>query len=197
MAEFERLYACSDGGSFESRYKASCHCGAVRYDVCDDPIDAKICHCVMCQKLHGAPMQWAAIFYKHHIRFSAGLDHLRFFNGSLNKAKRVLPCKLSCSFCGTLIADEGRKMWLAFPSLFEFGRQPKVPETFKPTCHIFYSARVFDMDDGLPKWSPRNPGQWSVWSTGTCRRCWGTGTGHRSDLGWRDTEPATGKLATL
>ena len=25
------------------------------------PVDAKICHCPACQKLHGAPMQWAAI----------------------------------------------------------------------------------------------------------------------------------------
>ena len=153
MDEFERLYACSHGGSFELRHEASCHCGAVRYHVCADPVDAKICHCFMCQKLHGAPMQWAAIFHKNQVRFSAGLDHLRFFNGSLNKAERVLPCKLSCSLCGSLIADEGRKLWLAFPSLFEFGRPPKVPETFKPTCHIFYSARVFDMDDELPKWS--------------------------------------------
>jgi hypothetical protein len=35
-------------------------------------VDAKICHCIACQKLHGAPMQWSAIFHKHHVRFSAG-----------------------------------------------------------------------------------------------------------------------------
>ncbi|MEZ6174337.1 MAG: hypothetical protein R3B66_00550 [Candidatus Scalinduaceae bacterium] len=29
----------------------------------------------------------------------------------------------------------------------------KVPETFKPTCHIFYSMRIIDIDDDLPKWS--------------------------------------------
>jgi hypothetical protein len=110
----------------------------------------------MCQKLHGAPMQWAAIFHKHHVRFSAGLDHLRFFNGALNKAGRILPCKVGCGLCGAPIADEGRNMWLAFPSLFDFGAPPKVPEAFKPTCHIFYAARVFDMDDGLPKWSGLN-----------------------------------------
>ena len=44
-------------------------------------------------------------------------------------------------------------MWLAFPSLFDFGIPPKVPETFMPTCHIFYGMRVIDMNDGLPKWS--------------------------------------------
>ena len=44
-------------------------------------------------------------------------------------------------------------MWLAFPSLFDFGTPTKIPEAFKPTCHIFYEARVFDMGDGLRKWS--------------------------------------------
>jgi hypothetical protein len=44
-------------------------------------------------------------------------------------------------------------MWLAFPSLFDFGTPPRVPEAFRPTFHIFYGMRVADVDDGLPKWS--------------------------------------------
>ncbi len=44
-------------------------------------------------------------------------------------------------------------MWLGFPSLFDFGTPPNVPETFKPSCHIFYVARVLDMNDSLPKWA--------------------------------------------
>ncbi|MGI9423606.1 MAG: GFA family protein [Hyphomicrobiaceae bacterium] len=151
--EFERLYVRSDDMNAEAKYVASCHCGAVRYCVSSDPVDAKVCHCIMCQKLHGAPMQWAAIFHKHNVRFSKGLKHLRFFNGHLNRPERILPCKVSCSLCGALIADEGRRMWLGFPSLFDFGTPPRFPEAFKPTCHVFYGARVFDVNDGLPKWA--------------------------------------------
>lgn len=44
-------------------------------------------------------------------------------------------------------------MWLAFPSLFDFGDPPSVPEAFRPRCHIFYGARVLDIDDALPKWA--------------------------------------------
>ena len=153
MDDFEELFAHSDDAGFLPRYEARCHCGTVRYQVSADPVDAKICHCIMCQKLHGAPMQGAAIFHKHHVRFMAGIDHLRFFNGALNRAERILPCKVSCSRCGAPLADEGRNMWLAFPSLFNFGTPPAVPEAFRPSCHIFYGARVFDMNDGLPKWS--------------------------------------------
>jgi hypothetical protein len=125
----------------------------VRYEVRTDPVDAKICHCSDCQVLHGAPMQWAAIFHKEDVRFAAGVEHLRFYNSVLNRHERLLPSKVTCALCGTLIADEGRNMWLAFPTLFDFGAPPQVPEAFKPSCHIFYGMRVMDIFDELPKWS--------------------------------------------
>ena len=153
MEDFKELFAPSGDAEFKARYHARCHCGSVSYGVSAEPVDAKICHCVMCQKLHGAPMQWAAIFHKRDVRFSAGIDHLRFFNGALNRPERILPCKVSCGLCGTPIADEGRNMWLAFPSLFDFGTSLQIPQAFRPTCHIFYASRVLDMNDGLPKWA--------------------------------------------
>ena len=151
--EFGEKFASITDGSFTAKYRASCYCNAVEYEVRSEPVDAKICHCLGCQKLHGAPMQWAAIFHKSDVRITKGIEHLHFYNNEFNKHERILPCKVSCVLCGTLIADEGRNMWLAFPSLFDFGGAPKVPKKFKPTCHIFYSMRIIDMDDDLPKWS--------------------------------------------
>jgi hypothetical protein len=87
------------------------------------------------------------------VRFTAGLDLLRFYNSEQDLEDRIQPCKVSCARCGTPIADEGRRMWLAFPTLFDFGPHSKVPEAFKPTCHIFYGMRVADVRDNLPKWS--------------------------------------------
>ncbi|WP_026259477.1 GFA family protein [Desulfobacter curvatus] len=137
---------------FIAKYQSSCFCGAVRYEVSADPVDAKICHCTTCQRLHGAPMQWAAIFHKRHVRFTAGLENLVFYNNEQNRPERILPCKVRCGKCGAPIADEGR-MWLAFPSLFDFGHTAEVPEAFRPTCHLFYGSRVIDPQDDLPKWS--------------------------------------------
>ena len=151
--EFGSNYASITDVNFTAKYRASCYCDAVQYEVCSDPVDAKVCHCLACQKMHGAPMQWAAIFHKHDVRITKGIDHLSFYNNELNKHERILPCKVSCALCGTLIADEGRNMWLAFPSLFNFGGVSKVPTKFKPTCHIFYGMRVIDINDDLPKWS--------------------------------------------
>ena len=150
---FGSEYASLDDSTFIPKYQAACFCGSVRYEVSAEPVDAKFCHCKVCQTLHGAPMQWAVIFHKHHVRLTAGLDHLRFFNSEQGMNNRILPCKVSCNRCGTLIADEGRRMWLAFPTLFDFRQETATPDSFKPTCHIFYSQRLIDICDKLPKWS--------------------------------------------
>jgi hypothetical protein len=146
-------YAAFDDPAFIPKYRAACFCGSVRYEVSAEPLDSKLCHCKACQALHGAPMQWAAIFHKHHVRFTAGLDYLRFFNSEHGRNDRILPCKVSCHKCGTPIADEGRRMWLAFPTLFDFGQCAETPYSFRPTCHIFYGQRIIDVCDNLPKWS--------------------------------------------
>lgn len=43
-------------------------------------------------------------------------------------------------------------MILLFPSLIEF-QSKEEKERFDPSCHMFYSQRVVDIKDGLPKWS--------------------------------------------
>ena len=151
--DFGPAYASVKDAGFIVKYRASCFCRAVQFEVCADPVDAKVCHCLTCQRLHGAPMQWAAIFHKHDVRITRGTDCLSFYNSEQRIYARSLPCKVSCSLCGTPIADEGRRMWLAFPSLFDFDFPPQVPKAFMPTCHIFYGSRLIDLNDDIPKWS--------------------------------------------
>jgi hypothetical protein len=87
-------------------------------------------------------MQWAAIFHKHHVRFTAGLDLLRFYNSEQGMNERILPCKVSCNQCGNPIADEGSRMWLVFPTLFDFGPGTEMPYSFKPTCPAMILLRL-------------------------------------------------------
>ena len=150
--EFGPDYASILDTGFMTKYRANCYCKAVQIEVCADPVDAKICHCRTCQTLHGAPMQWAAIFNKQDVRIIKGIYCLKFYNSEQSINQRILPCKVSCRLCGAPIADEGRRMWLAFPLLFDFGFPPQVPKKFMPTCHIFYGSRVMDINDDLPKW---------------------------------------------
>jgi hypothetical protein len=47
--------------------------------------------------------------------------------------------------------DEGRNMILLFPSLIEGINTDAGREAFKAQCHMFYTQRVVDIRDGLPK----------------------------------------------
>mgnify|MGYP000113470863 CR=1 FL=1 len=99
--EFGPEYASVKDASFIAKYRVNCYCKAVQIEVCADPVDAKICHCQTCQSLHGAPMQWAAIFNKHDVRITKGTDCLKFYNSEQSINDRILPCKVSCNLCGT------------------------------------------------------------------------------------------------
>ncbi|GAA5986842.1 hypothetical protein JCM11641_007814 [Rhodosporidiobolus odoratus] len=141
---------------FEAKYKGHCHCKAVKFEANADPVSSVCCWCTTCQVVHGATSQRATLFKKHMIRFDdASLEHLAFYQTHDSKVGRHLPCKVRCKTCGTLIADEGRNMWLAFPALFDFGGE-KEPESFNVTDHLFYSQRMpgFDLErkEGVRFW---------------------------------------------
>ncbi|KAJ5089010.1 hypothetical protein N7532_007694 [Penicillium argentinense] len=143
------------------KWRAHCQCRKISYVIRQDrPLNAKFCHCRGCQVMHGAPFQWAAIFHKEDVSFVNGSSGLSFYSSSLNTQKYHTPTKVSCSFCHTLIMDEGRNTCLLFPQLIEFAGSPEEKKNqrnlFKPTCHIFYEQRVMDIPDGIPKWSAMN-----------------------------------------
>jgi len=141
---------------FKSLYEGGCHCGRVKYQLSrDKPLDAKYCHCTTCQTLHGAPFQWAAIFHKDDINFIHGHNDLGWYESREKTTEHKLPCKVSCAYCRSPIMDEGRNMILLFPSLIKFNNDEE-KRRFEPTCHMFYSQRVVDIQDGKPKWTGAN-----------------------------------------
>eukprot|EP00434_Breviolum_minutum_P019958 symbB.v1.2.017607.t1/scaffold1376.1/size122662/7 len=102
-----------DSADFKVKYSAQCFCKRVRFDVSVDPMTAKLCDCSVCQRLHGAPVQWAALFQKNQVRFeTSSLSFLRWYHTATdavcsNGTERLLPSKLQCTHCGTWVADEG------------------------------------------------------------------------------------------
>lgn len=120
------------------KWEGSCQCGKITFALKRaQPLNAKFCHCRGCQVMHGAPVQWAAIFHKSDISFAKGSSGLAFFSAAHNSQKYETPTKVSCDFCHTLIMDEGRNVCLLFPQLLKFGgsrdEQRKQLEAFKPS----------------------------------------------------------------
>ncbi|GAA95032.1 hypothetical protein E5Q_01687 [Mixia osmundae IAM 14324] len=143
----------STGDKFKVKYTSSCWCGNVGFEFSQDPLSSKCCHCHDCQRLHGAPFQHAVIFPKAAVRLSKNEgESLDFFSTEKKKSIHYVPCKVACTNCRSPMFDEGRSTMIAYPGTFKF-KDGKLPASFHPSCHIFYSQRTMDLADGLPKWS--------------------------------------------
>ncbi|KXH61429.1 hypothetical protein CSAL01_05255, partial [Colletotrichum salicis] len=82
------------GDVFHKKIRGACQCGQVTYWLSkDEPLASKFCHCRDCQKMHGAPFQWAAIFHKEDLAFDNGVDGLAFYSSGKNLQGHDLPCK--------------------------------------------------------------------------------------------------------
>lgn len=67
--------------------------------------------CSSCQQLHGAPLQWAAIFKKDSVLFDEdSLDHIGFYDSREKSSARKLPCKVSCKACHSPLSESGRRL---------------------------------------------------------------------------------------
>jgi len=142
-----------DDTGFDVKHEGNCHCGKVKYQLSrEKPLASKYCHCTTCQRIHGAPFQWAAIFHKDDINFTHGHHDLAWYDSQDKTTVHKLPCKVSCAYCRTPIMDEGRNMILLFPTLIKF-QSPEDRKKFEPTCHMFYPQRVVDIPDGKTKWT--------------------------------------------
>ncbi|KAI5302452.1 hypothetical protein KEM56_000689 [Ascosphaera pollenicola] len=75
-----------------AEWSGGCHCGRIKYEIYKkQPLDVKFCHCTTCQKMHGAPFQWAAIFDKKDICFLNGAADLKFYNTKEHIQDHILP----------------------------------------------------------------------------------------------------------
>jgi hypothetical protein len=122
----------------EIKWRGHCQCRKVSYSLRrESPLNAKFCHCLGCQRMHGAPFQWAAIFHKDDISFDKGSNGLSFFSASQNSNEYHTPTKVKCDYCGSFIMDEGRNTVLLFPSSIEFkgslDEQRSQRDFFRPT----------------------------------------------------------------
>lgn len=152
-----RLASPSD--SLPIKWRGKCHCGAVCYTLSRSrPLAAKYCHRTTCQRQHGAPFQWAAIFHKTDVNFTQGHHDLGWYDPAGKATGHTLPCKVKCGHWGTPVMDEGRRMVLLFPTLVEGIETQEGRGAFKAGCHIFYGERVVDVRDGLRKWEGMDGG---------------------------------------
>ena len=125
-----------------------CDCGAIVMELRGEPAARAICHCNACRELYGsivlAATAWAAEQVTHLGDPAALLDYAH---------PRRQMRRYNCRQCGELVHGRNRLGMVVVPNA-RFTRQHdgQLPAALKPTLHMFYDDRAFDVLDDLPKY---------------------------------------------
>jgi len=126
-------------------WTGGCACGAVRYRLASDPVDAGWCHCRTCQLNSGSPAMAFASVPVGDFLFTAGEDAVGRFASSDSGHR------LFCAKCGTplLMRDNDAPATVDF-SLATLDE----PERCTPGFHIFYASHIdwAPTADDLPRY---------------------------------------------
>ena len=133
----------ADAASREGR----CFCGATRVTLAGAPIAVSICHCVNCRKLSGAPFSSQALVKADQVAVHRedGVDDLVGF------ASSPAVERFRCARCASPVYATLAKGKMAAVPLTIFDAADGV-EPLRPTHHMYYSDRIMDVDDQLPKY---------------------------------------------
>lgn len=119
----------------------SCLCGSIKYEITGSIQEAVHCHCLMCQKAHGAAFATYAKVLWSEFTVTGGSEHLASFESSPG-VKRTF-----CRRCGSTLQfiREGRAHFsLAIATL---DTDPGV----KPSYQVWTSSKApwWDLQEGL------------------------------------------------
>ena len=131
-----------------ARFVGGCLCGAIRYRVVGEPIDAGYCHCKICRRSAGAPVLAWATFPITGFSFTRGKP------GTFHSSRRAL--RQFCAGCGTqLVFRKTRGAETIDVNLVTLDR----PEAIRPQYHIWTASRLpwFDTRDELPRHTDAGP----------------------------------------
>lgn len=127
-------------------YTGGCFCGAERLVAHGEPINSRVCHCRMCQKVVGAAFNARILFRADDVALSGPVA---LFNSSAELQRGF------CPTCGTTIFS-------ARPSMGVIGITVGTlddPDRFQSTMHIWTAWRQpwLKLDDGLPAYEAGPP----------------------------------------
>src|ERR1700753_510307 len=128
--------------------EGGCACGAIRYRLTADPLDAGYCHCEICRRGSGAPVLSFA---------TVPLKDFTFVQGEPARRRSTSFGERSfCRDCGSQLT-----IHVSFPPgtvAFTIATLDE-PKRVPPAFHVFYSRHIawFDTADDFPRnaeWRP-------------------------------------------
>jgi hypothetical protein len=140
--------ATDAGGEASLSRSGKCFCEHTTVTLTGTPVAVSICHCSICRKLSGAPFTIQALCKAEQVV----VEHEGAPSETASSAN-VSRCR--CAKCGSPIYAslmKGRMIAIPLTVLNSSLNTPGVSATnLKPTHHMYYPQRIFDVNDDLPK----------------------------------------------
>lgn len=138
-----------------SKYSGQCYCGAVQFHCDSDPFFTQYCHCNKCREVASNSKReadklgyaWTAGYLTSDFHITSGIDNLDAVNK--NNAKLLL-CKTCHGLIYGISLDPDKQAGIGI-NVNNFNFRKAIPESFKPIRHIWYTNRVVNFSDNLPK----------------------------------------------
>ena len=131
------------GGEGALARSGKCFCEHTTVTVTGTPVAVSICHCSICRKLSGAPFTIQALCKAEQVV----VEHEGAPSETASSAN-VSRCR--CAKCGSPIyASLMKGKMIAVP--LTVLNTPGGSSNLKPTHHMYYPQRIFDVCDDLPK----------------------------------------------
>ncbi|MGT2469123.1 GFA family protein [Mesorhizobium atlanticum] len=131
-------------GIGDGEIEGGCLCGAVRYSAEAELINARVCHCRICQRAIGAAFNARLLFRIDDVAIEGPVATIEFHAG---------PPARFCPVCGTTMfsrRDSRGILGVTSGSLDD-------PSLFKPDMHFWTASKQswLMLEDGLPQYEAR------------------------------------------
>ena len=126
----------------EKILEGGCDCGGLRYRLTGTPYDSGYCHCRICQRTSGAPVQAFARYHAADFTYTKGRPKIYL---SSEWGQREY-----CPDCGSQLLYRGREaphdVAINTPTLDD-------PNSTPPRQHVWHGSRIlwYEIGDKLPR----------------------------------------------
>ncbi|AJX33855.1 GFA family protein [Burkholderia oklahomensis] len=123
-----------------------CLCGAVAVKLTGEPAARANCHCSPCRDFYGASMLSATAWPAEQVAVVEGV--IATFAHPTRQLSRAF-----CPACGETMFGTNRLGMRVVPNaIVARAAGGELPDSLRPTMHLFYRHRIVDVRDDLPKY---------------------------------------------
>ena len=128
-------------------YHIHCGCGAIKATLEGDPRVKGHCHCEDCRDLLNVPFHSVNAWNKDQLQITDGESLLSEYQHPHLQMKRTY-----CSCCGETLFNTNAMDWrVVSQHLIRKCNNDVLPEELLSESHFYYTRRIIDIDDNLPK----------------------------------------------